>query len=83
MKSTNRFEEAWAPQWDMGLQGEFGFASEVEESESDTADFERVQSWEGRGEESETRKSAAKSDILSIGELVDFLETLSVELASE
>ena len=87
MKSINRLEENWTPSWNLGLQDEFGFNLEVETVEEPKLKKARPGAWSmasrevlNRQNPTSPRKDAADS---SLGEVVSFLENLSMELAND
>lgn len=88
MNSINRLEETWTPQWDLGLQEEFGF-SQIEESPSEPALVtDRPTAWAMASREvlnrqtpSEVRIESAESS--RVDELVSFFQALSVEVAND
>ncbi len=87
MNSINRLEETWTPQWDLGLQDEFGFSFSAEETEPVKLASERPNAWAMASREVLNRQSPVEcridSDASSVGDVIRFLEALSVEVASD
>ncbi|EDY81451.1 hypothetical protein VDG1235_1069 [Verrucomicrobiia bacterium DG1235] len=87
MNSINRLEDTWTPQWDLGLQDEFGF-SEIEELSGDTELVtERPNPWKMATREVLNRQSSVDrriaSETSSLGDVISFFENLSLEVASD
>lgn len=87
MNFINRFEETWTPEWDLGLQEEFGFATAKEAAAEPVLTTSRPSPWAMATREVLNRQSpvaASPSSVASsTGELVSFFEALSVEVASD
>ncbi len=85
MNSINRLEETWTPQWDLGLQDEFGFSFEEKKSEAAELLSERPNAWAMASREVLNRQSPVEprvgSDAASRGALIRFFEALSVEIS--
>ncbi|MDQ8185505.1 hypothetical protein [Pelagicoccus sp. SDUM812002] len=86
MNSINRFEETWTPQWDLGLQDEFGFSFGASEGEFSEQLSKRPNAWALAQGEVLNRQSPVdarvESEAANRANLVRFLEALSVEIAS-
>ncbi len=88
MNSINRLEETWTPQWDLGLQEEFGF-SQIDESPCEPVlATERPNAWAMASREVLNRQSPLEVRIESpessrVDELVSFFQALSVEVAND
>lgn len=79
MNSINRLEETWTPQWDLGLQDEFGFSDSENLIEETVLVGERPNPWSMASREVLNRQAPADG----VGQVISFLEALSLEIASD
>ncbi|MBK1878137.1 hypothetical protein [Pelagicoccus mobilis] len=87
MNTINRLEENWTPSWELGLQDEFGFSLEVETLEEPKLKQDRPNPWSMAKREVLNRQIAPElslaEDTGKVGELISFLENLSMEIAND
>lgn len=88
MNSINRLEETWTPQWDLGLQEEFGFSTVEEKAAEPALSVERPTAWAMATREVMNRQSPVQIGVASctstrVDELVRFLDALCVEVAND
>lgn len=83
MNAINRLEETWTPSWDLGLQAEFGFFSDVKEEKQETplTTGTRPNAWAMAGKEVLNRQTSPAQSLegesSNLAEVIKFLETLS------
>lgn len=86
MNTSNRFEETWKPNWDLGLQVEFDFGTNdraEDESVPALARSDRPNAWAMASKEvlnrrgSSTRRVAYETSTLA--EVLSYFESLAVE----
>lgn len=89
MNAINRLEETWTPNWDLGLQSEFGFLSETEvnNQESPLASGTRPNPWALAGKEVLNRQASPEQglteDSSHLVQVIKFLESLSEMVADD
>lgn len=78
MNQINRLEETWTPEWDLGLQDEFGFLTEAPAQAE--AKVERSSGWGLATKEVFNRQNTLNrridSGASSVGELIAYFESL-------
>ena len=78
MNQINRLENAWTPEWDLGLQEEFGFLSQAPAQEVE--EVEHGGRWALATKEVFNRQNTLNRrvacDTSSVGDLISYFESL-------
>lgn len=79
MKAINRLETTWTPEWDLGLQYEFGFLKEEPKRKAELP--VRKSGWDAASAEVLGRRASMDRRLgrepSSVGAIIAYFETLS------